>query len=248
MSQPPLVALHGFLGCAADWDAIFEHLRKDRPCIAIDLPGHGNEPMPPPGEELQVIAEKLVEATAGLGVVDYLGYSMGGRVLYQLATDPRLMPWGKMVLVGAHPGLEGEEERAARRLQDGFTAQQLDEGDFADFLDDWYDLPLFGDIKRTPGYPALVERRLQNDPHSLARALRRLGTGVLPSRWSVLGEIRHPLLLLAGERDEKYRRLNERAAQRAPDAAAAIVPRTSHAPQIEAPADVAAIVRAFLGA
>lgn len=246
-TKPPLVALHGFLGCAADWEPLFEDLRRDRMCIAIGLPGHGNQPAPPPGQGLQAVAEQLLEATDGLGVVDYLGYSMGGRMLYQLATDPRVLPWRRMVLVGAHPGIEGEAQRETRRLKDEWLARELEERDFEAFLDDWYEQPLFGAIKQASGYPQMIQRRLGNEPHAMAQALRQLGTGVLPSCWHDLRDIDQPVLLAAGGRDEKYRALNRRAAKHMRRAQVAELPGAGHAPQIEVPGDVAALVRRFLG-
>ena len=47
--------------------------------------------------------------------------------------------------------------------------------------------------------------RLRNTPAGLARALRGLGTGALPSLWDRLGELPMPVTLVVGERDEKFR-------------------------------------------
>ena len=47
--------------------------------------------------------------------------------------------------------------------------------------------------------------RLRSTPTGLARALRGLGTGALPSLWERLPEVRAPATLIAGERDEKFR-------------------------------------------
>ena len=46
--------------------------------------------------------------------------------------------------------------------------------------------------------------RLRNTPAGLARALRGLGTGALPSLWDRLAELAMPVTLVVGERDQKF--------------------------------------------
>lgn len=243
---PPLVALHGFLGCAADWDELFGDLRRDRACHAIDLPGHGACPPPSADEPLSPVAEALTTATKGLGPVDYLGYSMGGRLLFQLADDPRLPPWRRMVLVGAHPGIEDEAERERRRASDAELARQIQSGDLATFLDHWYAQPLFGQIQASTGYAAMHARRLEGDPSGLAHALERLGPAVFPSRLARMRAPSREILLVAGANDTKYRTLNERLAKQIRGARAVTIPDTGHAPQVERPKVFHEVVRAFL--
>ena len=42
----PLVLLHGFTGCAANWRPLLPRLAERHRVIAIDLPGHGNSGAP----------------------------------------------------------------------------------------------------------------------------------------------------------------------------------------------------------
>lgn len=243
----PVVALHGFLGCAADWDELFRDLGTDRRCIAFDLPGHGAAP-PPHDDGLQRVAESIVEATDGLGEVDFVGYSMGGRMLYQLADDPRLQPWRRMVLVGAHPGLREDGERDNRRVSDRWLAERIAGSDFEAFLDAWYEAPLFGSLRRAAGYRAMLERRMSGEPRHLAAALRTLGVAELPSTWEHLADIPGEVLLVAGAKDDKYRVVNEAAAEAIPSAKTAVIPNAAHAPHVEQPEAFAAVVREFLDA
>ena len=46
MSSSPLVLLHGFLGCVEDWDELRAALARRLECVALDLPGHGTQPVP----------------------------------------------------------------------------------------------------------------------------------------------------------------------------------------------------------
>ena len=39
--RPTLLLLHGFMGCAADWEHVAASLAVTCRCITVDLPGHG---------------------------------------------------------------------------------------------------------------------------------------------------------------------------------------------------------------
>lgn len=39
--RPTVLLLHGFLGCAADWDDVSVALALTCRCVSVDLPGHG---------------------------------------------------------------------------------------------------------------------------------------------------------------------------------------------------------------
>ena len=60
--------------------------------------------------------------------------------------------------------------------------------------------------------------------------------------WDRLGELAMPVVVLAGERDEKYVGLAERLAAALPTPHVAIVPGAGHALPLEAPAAVAAAI------
>ena len=85
---------------------------------------------------------------------------------------------------------------------------------------------------------------MRSTPTALARALRGLGTGALPSLWDRLGELVMPVALVAGERDERFRAIAVEMAEALPTAELLVVPEVGHAVQLEAPERVAdAIVR-----
>ena len=41
IGRPTVLLLHGFMGCAADWEHVSAALAVTCRCISIDLPGHG---------------------------------------------------------------------------------------------------------------------------------------------------------------------------------------------------------------
>ena len=60
-------------------------------------------------------------------------------------------------------------------------------------------------------------------------ALRGLGTGVMPPLWERLGELAMPVDLVVGQRDEKFRAIAERMAERIPAARVHVVAAAGHA-------------------
>ena len=72
--------------------------------------------------------------------------------------------------------------------------------------------------------------RLRSTPAGLARALRGLGTGALPSLWDRLAELRMPVTLVVGERDEKFQAIAARMAAALPEARVEVVARAPATP------------------
>ncbi len=105
------------------------------------------------------------------------------------------------MLESASPGLEREEERAARRAADARLVARLEAEGIEAFVAHWERLPLFASQRSLSAsiLDAQRRRRLRNDPGSLAASLRGLGTGALPSFWKDLPSLRIPTLVLAGE-------------------------------------------------
>jgi 2-succinyl-6-hydroxy-2,4-cyclohexadiene-1-carboxylate synthase len=76
----------------------------------------------------------------------------------------------------------------------------------------------------------------------LARALRGLGTGALPSVWDRLAELRIPVVLVVGERDQKFRAIAEEMASAIAAARLVVVRGAGHAAHLEAPEAVATAI------
>ncbi|MHA3724732.1 alpha/beta fold hydrolase [Leucobacter sp. HY1910] len=107
---PPIVLLHGFASSASDdfvapgWDAALS--AAGRTGIAVDLPGHGGGPAISGAAEATtsaVVAAILEAAFAEVpeGPVDVIGYSLGGRLGWELpAASDRVR---RVVLGGVSP-------------------------------------------------------------------------------------------------------------------------------------------------
>jgi 2-succinyl-6-hydroxy-2,4-cyclohexadiene-1-carboxylate synthase len=231
----PLVLVHGFLGSPDDWTEPARRWSAGRPCLRIELPGHGeNRPEGRLDFAAAVAAVGAVIAQPGRPV-DVIGYSMGGR----LALGATLRDAGRvrrLVLISASPGLTTGCEQEARARADDRLAAQLEAGGLPRFVRDWYELPLFESLRARPALlRALEQRRGAGDASALAAALRGLTVGRQPSYWEKLPGLPVPVLWVAGERDPKYRDLLSRAAGLCPHGRLLIVPNAGHMPHLEHP-------------
>lgn len=234
-----LVLLHGFTHTGASWDRVRAQLGERYRALAPDLRGHGAATDARPVQLAAVLGD--LEHTAP-PVFTLAGYSMGGRLaLHAALAWPRRVT--RLVLIGASPGLASASERAQRRQADDALADRLKTLTIEAFAHEWERTPVLA------GLPAAVAAevhadRLRSAPAGLARALRGLGTGALPSLWERLGELTMPVTLIVGERDTKFRALAERMAPAIPDAEVAVVPGAGHAVHLE---DPGAVARALAG-
>jgi 2-succinyl-6-hydroxy-2,4-cyclohexadiene-1-carboxylate synthase len=232
-----LVLLHGFTHTGASWDALVAALPESYLPVAPDIRGHGSASALEP-----VDLDHVVSDVSGLAPESFtlVGYSMGGRLALQaaLALAPRVEC---LVLIGASPGIADPPQREARRAADELVAQEIERSEIAEFARSWARTAVLED--QPPEVQAAVHRdRLRNTPAGLARALRGLGTGALPSLWSRLGELAVPVTLVVGELDQKFREIASEMAVRIEAVEVVVVPAVGHAVHLEAPERTAAII------
>ena len=235
-----VVLLHGFTHTGASWDPVVAALGESYRAFAPDIRGHGSA-----RDREPVALDGVIEDVAGLAPARFtlVGYSMGGRLALHAALAPALKPRiDRLVLIGASPGIADPVERQARRADDDVLAEQVEGMTIEQFAERWAQTPVLAG--QPPAVAAAVHAdRLRSTPTGLARALRGLGTGALPSLWERLREVRAPATLIAGERDEKFRAIATEMARELQDARVAVIPDAGHAVHLEAPAPVAAVIR-----
>ena len=234
---PTLVLLHGFTHTGASWDPVRSELGERYRGLAPDIRGHGSAS----GRE-PVTLGAVMEDTEALapGWFTLAGYSMGGRLALHLAlAHPDRVE--RLVLIGASPGIADPGERDARREADEQLADEIERSTIEQFAARWEATPVLTGLP--PGVLEAVRAdRLRSTPAGLARALRGLGTGALPSLWERLGELAMPVVLVVGERDEKFRAIAEQMATLIPGAGTEVVPGAGHAVHLEAPRRVAEVI------
>ncbi len=210
-SNPTLICLHGFMGSGADFQFLTDALAEHFYIVLPDLPGHGASRDFKNNQQWSIpfCSAALADSLRPLAPLHLLGYSLGGRVAMTLAVnEPSLL--SSLIVESATPGIEDPQQRRERITRDDRLAKQLQMGDLADFLDDWYRQPLFKDIERLPGFTHVYRRRLQNSPRHLARALSEMSSGRMPGLWGGLANITCPTLLINGDQDVKYAAINAR--------------------------------------
>ncbi len=247
----PLVLLHGFTGCAANWRPLLPRLAERHRVIAIDLPGHGNSGAPGSVARYKMprVAADLIELLTRHDATPahWLGYSMGGRLaLYMAVRQSSVVR--SLTLVSATAGLANAAKRQARRAADEALAARIERDGVASFVAEWERNLLFAGLAGLPeeARATLHEQRLSNSPLGLANSLRGMGAGAQPSLWSRLAAMTAPALLIAGQRDTKFVALNEGLAVSIPNATLRLIPDAGHVVQMEQPEAFLAAVTDFL--
>ena len=237
---PRLVLVHGFTQTRRCWGPVADDLETDHEVVRVDAPGHGmsSEVMAGLRGGARMIADQGGEAT-------YLGYSMGGRFLIHLALgNPELVKG--LVLLGATAGLEDPEARRARAAQDAETAARITSMGLLDFIKDWLTKPMFAGIP--PEHQFQLER-MENTVEGLENSILQAGLGAQDATWHLLDRLDMPVLVVVGDKDEKFLPLGERmAATIGANATMATVPGAGHAAHLEAPDAFLGVVRPWLAA
>lgn len=122
----PLVLLHGFGGCSANWDPFVEALSARYRLIVVDLRGHGHSTNPEntfthrqAANDVYLLLDKL-----GIGTFSAMGISSGGMTLLHMATSqPQRID--SMVLISATSHFPDQARTIMRRASIGTMPQEV---------------------------------------------------------------------------------------------------------------------------
>ncbi|HET6954447.1 MAG TPA: alpha/beta fold hydrolase, partial [Acidimicrobiales bacterium] len=200
---PRLVLLHGFGQTCRCWGPTAPRLARTHEVVRLDAPGHGGSA----AVAADLPATGRLVAEAG-GRAIYVGYSMGARMALHVATE---VPGAvrALVLVSGTPGIEDAALRAERRAADAALAQRIRTGGVPAFVERWLAQPMFAGL---PPEGRFVEERCSNTAEGLATSLELAGTGTQRPLWGDLAAITAPVLVVAGEDDERYAAIATRTA------------------------------------
>lgn len=236
-----LVLLHGFTHTGASWDPVVAALGGRYRVLAPDIRGHGSRSALEPVTLDAVIQD--IDALMPFGEQAVLvGYSMGGRLALHIALALGPERVARLVLIGASPGLADRDERLARRAADETLADEIERLAIEEVAEKWASSTAVLADQPASVRAAVHLDRLRNTPAGLARALRGLGTGALPSLWDRLGELAMPVELVVGERDVKFAEIGTRMAALLPAARLEIVGGCGHAVHLEDPEAIAEVL------
>jgi 2-succinyl-6-hydroxy-2,4-cyclohexadiene-1-carboxylate synthase len=232
--------LHGFTGCAADWDG----LGIESPALALDLPGHGGSPAPDTTADggFDVELRRLLAALPH-SIEHVAGYSLGGRIALGLL---RLAPrrFRAATILSAHPGLTDAAERTERRAADRRWIECLRRNGIVPFVGAWEELPLFATQAGAPPARLAAQRarRLAQSAEGLARSLECFGLGRMPPAWDALLAWPGRLRWITGASDPKFSAIARRVAALRPATESCLLPGIGHNILIEAPERLARLL------
>ncbi|MCG8373528.1 MAG: 2-succinyl-6-hydroxy-2,4-cyclohexadiene-1-carboxylate synthase [Balneolales bacterium] len=239
---PSLILLHGFLGSGKIFESLIESLIPFCNPVTIDLLGHGNTE----GAELhyrfsarEQVADlaKLIQEQLEVPAFLY-GYSMGARLALQLAIHHQVLFSG-LILESGTFGIEDETERQARQSLDASRSDQI-MGNFSGFLEEWKTMPIFTSNK------SIEKIQSRQNPAWMANSLQGFGTGTMPCLRKKLPQLITPTLLIVGEEDSKFIRINQTMRKEIPDSKLVIVKGSGHRVHTDSPQALAEQLNHFI--
>ena len=226
-----VVFVPGFMQRGQAWRAVADLLPERYDAVLLEHRAH----------DLEGRLGEVAEAGEGAALA---GYSLGGRLaLHAALRDPG--HYAALVTVGTSAGIEDTAARAERAEADERLAAWMEGRQIEDIVSVWERQPLFADQS-----DALVEEqradRLAAEPLQLASLLRSAGQGAMAPVWNELHRLELPLLAIAGASDQRYGEAARRLAAAVPSGTARTVEHAGHAPQLQRPETVAALLVDFL--
>lgn len=249
-NRTAIVALHGFMG---DHRSLHPALSEISVCDVIycDLPLFGGSDLPEDKTTFHDYAAYLFDKIKEISCkrYDYVflyGYSMGGRLaLYLLCEFPHYFSGG--ILESAQAGIDSDQKRINRiKLEQKW--QRLIADDFDGFLRYWQDLNILRPVHPLSAEQQFRLNEIQHDqsPSLLIQSLSITGTGRMPSLWNKIQTLSLPILLFAGENDEKYSAIAQQLQSKLLDAKTIIFPNCGHRAHLDQPHELALKVTHFL--
>lgn len=149
------------------------------------------------------ITSELLPKSPRIGNRTGIGYSMGGRLLLQLAQK---FPgaFDALVFISTNPGLRTESEKNARAEHDEAWAKKILENPWPEFIKSWNAQPVFA------GTSNEVDRDEKHyDKEDLARQITNWSLSKQHDFRFYLRAMKTPFLWIAGERDSKFVKIAE---------------------------------------
>ncbi len=230
-----LAFFHGFLGATAEavpWRAALTDWTIESPELGAALDWSS-----------EVVRLARCSDTASV----LAGYSMGARLALAVALQrlDATRPLGGLILISGSPGPANEQERSLRRDWVGTWSRRLRELPIGPFLEAWYAQALFAD-EPADLITELICEKLERDRSSASDILQRFSLAEQPDYRDALHRLHVPVLVIAGERDRKYRRIAEDMADRIPDCRFHVIPGAGHLPHRSHYPSCFAVIRRFL--
>ncbi len=236
----PLVLVHGYLGCSAQWREQLQHPPPGMRVIAPCLPGFGDSAKMTPPQSVRAFARVILDFLTTKGVAGFylLGHSMGGMIAQEM-TKQAPDRVATLVLYGTGPigAIPGRFETMAASkkhlLKEGIRAAA------ARIPAKW----LVGG-KRSPHY-AFVSAMAKKT--NLAGHLAGLAAMEGWDGQEALSDIACPTLIIWGNKDQSYPRAQiDLLRNNIAGSVLKIIPGASHLAHLEFPEQFNDALRTFL--
>lgn len=232
--QPALVFIHGFMGHPSDWDPIRAALPEyETHAVEIGVTKTWHS-------ALETLAASLPEQSI------VVGYSMGARLALGLVLEMPQKVAG-LIFISGNPGLESENDREQRWITDQQIAARLEFESLEPFLQTWYQADVFETVPEEVRN-AEIERKMACSSEAWPEILLANSVAKQPNYWAQLSKIAVPTLVVAGELDEKYKRIAARFAEQCSSNGleTRIVKECGHIVHREQPETLLQILREFV--
>lgn len=221
------------MGHPSDWDGIRAGL-ADYQTDATEITV---------AENWSASIEQLAESAPPSSIL--IGYSMGARLALGLALKfPRR--FSGLVFVSGNPGLESASDREQRRLSDEQIAKRIESEALEPFFEQWYQAEVFASLSGELRHQE-IQRKLRRASKDWPAILRANSVSQQPNFWPQLNELSVPMLVVAGELDQKYKAVARRIETEVTSAnvTTTIVPQCGHIVHREQPESLIGIIRNF---
>jgi pimeloyl-ACP methyl ester carboxylesterase len=242
----PIVLIHCFTCAINWWDGMIPRLTRDHRVIAVDLLGHGGSAKPSSGYSIDDQADLVAGVLGRLGVrnAEVVGHSLGGPVSIALAEQsPQLV--NRLVTIDSIPddsygdvGLIGELPfkpvigQALWRIKPDFS---IKDGLGVAFAPGFKVPDAFVEDVKQMTYSSYTGSHDAFDDYT--------GAKPLPDRAAATGK---PTLAIMGAEEQIAKEPRAAlAAYRAAGAQTKLIQGAGHSPNVEKPAETAALVLAF---
>ncbi len=246
-----ILLLHGFTDSLDDWREIHGSLNPNFNYIGIDLVGHGKSDSPVIVEiySPQALSKQINDVLNNLSIESavIMGYSMGGRAALSFAVNHPNKIRG-LILEGTTAGIESEKIRSERIKIDEELADYIESHNIEEFVELWMNKEIFNTQRRFSNEKLknIREKKTFNSKIGLANSLRGFGTGRMGYLGNNLNQINCPVLLITGELDTKFTKINSVLKKKFPNAKHKIIANAGHNAHIEKPGTFVSIINEFL--
>jgi 2-succinyl-6-hydroxy-2,4-cyclohexadiene-1-carboxylate synthase len=172
---------------------------------------------------------------------------MGGRAALSFASAyPGKI--SALILESTSAGIEKEKERNERIKNDEKLARFILNNSIGEFVDKWIEMEIFKSQKTLPkeNLAQLKNAKSKNSKTGLANSLRGFGTGMMPHPGNQIKKMGFPVLLITGELDKKFTKINRDLICEFPYAEHKIITSAGHNVHLEKPKDFISAIGEYL--